>query len=227
MESAAMGSEPRWERGRQATSVGVAVLGLLAAWSLDGARAHACSFIPPCAAMPTIALVGDVTARPTNACIAVQYAESPVYPEPVVAELAYVAADGARTALAPTEVPRVYCPIAPLAPDTDHRLVASPVTDDTFDCVPAEEVELLAFHTGSGPDDAPPSRPGDVVGESCFRDVCDSSACCGPYDTVVHSSTWTPASDDAGEVAYVVNGALRLYPTIGWSESRPSQPTPV
>ncbi|MFO0708919.1 MAG: hypothetical protein U0353_03720 [Sandaracinus sp.] len=202
-------------------------LGALAALAGEGV-AHACSFVPPCDPLPTLGLVGDVTARPTNACIAVQYAPVPWYDESIVPELAYVAADGARIALTATEIPRVYCPAAPLAPDTDHRLVGPRVRADVGACMALEEVELLAFHTGAGPDESPPSRPGEIVDDAgCAREVCDSTACCGPYDTVVHTSSWAPATDDAGEVAYVVDGALRLASTMRWSETSAMQPTLV
>ncbi len=180
--------------------------------------ASACSFITACAETPTLALVGDVASRPLNACIGVRYAEVDWYREPVVPpELAYVASDGTRIALEATDVLRVYCPTQPLAPDTDYALVGPERDTSDYDCTPLAEIELLTFHTGTNADTTAPSAPGTVEDESCRRDVCDSSACCGPYDVIEHQSTWGVATDDGGEVAYAVDGELRTWTTRRWT----------
>ena len=200
---------------------------VLAAWSAPQV-ARACSFIRPCEERPTLALVGDVTSRPLNACIGVQYAVVPWYREPLIApELAYVAADGTRIALEAADTLRVYCPTEALAPDTDYVLVGPRRDTSDYDCRPLAEVELLAFHTGSAADTTPPSAPGLVEDVECFRDVCDSSACCGPYDVVAHRSVWSAATDDGAETAYLVDGELRVSSERRWSEGLAGQPTSV
>lgn len=210
---------------RAAASV-LATLGVTAVLTTLGpSRAAACSYVPPCLETPVLGLVGDVTARPVNACIAVRHAGLPWSREPFVPELVYEAADGSRVPLVAGEVEGVYCPTSALAPDADHRLVRLGVAD-ALGCGTLAETELLAFHTGLAPDDAPPSPPGDVLDDpSCYRDICESDGCCGPYDTVVHVSSWASATDDTGVVAYVVDGALRLENSLRWSESGPTQPT--
>lgn len=200
---------------------------VLAAWSAPQV-ARACSFIRPCEERPTLALVGDVTSRPLNACIGVQYAVVPWYREPLIApELAYVAADGTRIALEAADTLRVYCPTEALAPDTDYVLVGPRRDTSDYDCQPLAEVELLAFHTGSAADTTPPSAPGLVEDVECFRDVCDSSACCGPYDVVAHRSVWSAATDDGAETAYVVDGELRVGSERRWSDGLGGRPTSV
>lgn len=198
-------------------------LTVLAAWAAPQ-RASACSYIHPCLMRPTLVLVGDVTARPLNACIAVQYAGAPWYGEPITPELAYVASDGTRIALAATDTLRVFCPTELLAADTDHVLVGP---ESTEGCGVGAEVELLTFHTGATLDTTPPSAPGTVEDVWCAHDVCDSSSCCGPYDVIAHQSMWDVATDDGAEVAYVVDGELRVFSTHRWSDGRRIQPIPV
>jgi hypothetical protein len=204
--------------------VGVVVVGIWSAWALTAERVQACSYLSPCGDMPVLALLGDVTARPTNACIAIQYASVPWYEEPEGVEAAYVAADGRRIALEATAVPRVYCPVEALLPDTDYVFVA-PRRDGG--CAAREEVELLSFHTGAGPDEVPPTAPGEVRDVRCEWSVCDSVACCGPYETVVHVTEWEPARDASGEVVYLLGGSLRMASTHRWAESGVIQPMPV
>lgn len=201
-------------------------LAVLAAWGAPQI-ASACSYVAPCAAMPTLTLVGDVAARPLNACIGVRYAQLDWYREPIVAALAYVAVDGTRIPLAATETERVYCPTASLAPDADYVLVGPELDSSSTTCGGVDEVELLSFHTGSTADTTPPSAPGLVEDAECFRDVCDSSACCGPYDVIAHRSTWGDATDDGAEVAYVVDGVLRTFAISRWAEGLSDQPVPV
>lgn len=188
-------------------------------------RARACSLLPACQARPTLWLVGDVTARPRNACIGVQYTAAPTYPERVTPSLAYVASDGTHIALEATEVHRLYCPREPLAADTDYVLVG-PELDATWDaCSVVGEVELLAFHTGSTLDTVPPSAPGTVEDVApCHRDECPTFTCCGPYDTLSHRSAWSAATDDGTEVAYVIDGELRADARRTWAESPPRPP---
>jgi hypothetical protein len=197
-------------------------MGVWAAWTLVPDTASACSYVNPCSEMPQLGLVGDVTARPTNACIAIRHA-LPWLEEPGVS-LAYVAADGHRIALEATDVPLVHCPSELLAADTDYRLVGPSVDRG---CGLHEEVELLAFHTGTGPDETPPSAPGEVTDTRCDWRLCDSAACCGPYETVVHQTQWDAASDDSGVVVYLVGDQVRFGNAHEWAESGVIQPMPV
>ena len=199
-----------------------ATMGVWAAWTLGHDTARACSFVDPCSEMPQLGLVGDVTARPRNACIAVRHA-LPWLEEPDVS-LAYVAADGHRVALEATEVPLVHCPSELLAADTDYTLVGTAVDRG---CALREEVELLAFHTGADPDATPPSAPGEVLDARCDWRLCDSTACCGPYETVLHQTQWDRAIDDSGVVVYLVGDEVRFGEVHEWAESGPIQPMPV
>ena len=203
--------------GMQTKLVLMATTAALAAWSAPHV-ARACSNRLPCQERPTLALVGDVTSRPLNACIGVQYTavlwDRETLTTPV---LAYVAADGTRIMLAATDTLRVYCPTEPLAPDTDYVLVG-PEIDTSFGmCGRTTEVELLAFHTGTALDTVPPSAPGLVEDTRCRHAICRDGGCCGPYETVEHHSSWDAATDDGAEVAYVIDGELRTWTTRLWS----------
>lgn len=190
-------------------------------------RASACSSLDPCVERPLLTLVGDVSSRPRNACVGVRYVEAELLDDPIAPELAYVAADGTRIALAAAETRRVFCPTSTLEPDTDYTLVGPRVDVASVECDVGEEMALLAFHTSATLDTTPPSAPGTIEDFSCSHEVCDSGACCGPYDIIEHLALWDAATDDGAAVAYAIDGELRTTTRRQWAERLSSQPTTV
>jgi MYXO-CTERM domain-containing protein len=181
------------------------------------APAAACSGPSYCAREPTVAMLGDLTARPTNACVFVDYGIHLLFaPEQravLEAGLSYVAADGSRVPLRPTDWRHFYCPESELAADSDYVLVGPSWSG----CGLEGETELATFRTGASADRVPPSAPGAVVDVApCVWDACDSSACCGPYLVLVHESEWAAATDDRDVVAYAYGGELRFATRTRW-----------
>jgi hypothetical protein len=178
--------------------------------------ARACSGPPHCPNAPWVRMIGDAAVRPTNTCVIVDYqvrgSRFEAVRETIESGLAFVAPDGSRVPLAPTEWSRYYCPTLELAPDTDYTLVGPEY--DVCDLV--GEATLATFRTGAGPDHTPPSTPGAVDDVSCRIVRCNSGACCGPYVVTVYESQWAPSTDDLGAVAYVFGGEVRFGESHEW-----------
>jgi hypothetical protein len=178
--------------------------------------AHACSRPSDCPSEPRAILIGDPARRPTNTCVVVDYGllglAFEAHREAIEGGLAYVAADGTRVALVPTEWHRYFCPSTELLPDTDYTLVGPAYAGCTVD----GETSLASFHTASTPDVAAPSTPGPIDDVSCAVVRCDSSACCGPYTVTTYRSEWAASTDDLGAVAYVFGGEVRFGETHDW-----------
>jgi hypothetical protein len=113
-------------------------------------------------------------------------------------DFVYVAPDGEEISLVWNDGLR--CPERELAPSTEYVIVGP------TGCTGAPR-EYARFTTTDGPDTTPPTTPGAVV-STCRREVCESSACCGPYTAVYVYSAWEPSTDDHGVVLYASAAGL-------------------
>lgn len=196
--------------------MGLAAAAAVVTTTLAPRVAQACSRPSDCPYGPRAILIGDPALRPTNTCVVVDYGlrgfAFEAHREAIEGGLAYVAADGTRVPLVPTEWHRYFCPSTELEPDTDYTLVGPAYAGCTVD----GEMSLASFHTASAPDVAAPSPPGPIDDVSCAVVRCDSSACCGPYTVTTYRSEWAASTDDLGAVAYVFGGEVRFGETHEW-----------
>lgn len=74
-------------------------------------------------------------------------------------------------------------------------------------------VVISHFTTGSLADQAPPSFPGELTYNAGPRQTCTSGACCGPYDVILITLQWTPATDDGSAPYYELSNATGIVLT--------------
>ncbi len=99
-------------------------------------------------------------------------------------------------------------PQAPLLANTTYELIddwafGGCSAPDAGVCVPAPVQLFSTFTTGDGIDEVPPVFTSQKVESQSSRDICNVSACCGPYDVAITTLTWSAPSDQSA-VAYRV-----------------------
>jgi hypothetical protein len=94
----------------------------------------------------------------------------------------------------------VVRPVAPLLPNHTYQLADNlNVPCDTYQnpCVVASEPQVFAsFTTGAGADESPPVFGGTRSIEVLEHFICESDACCGPYDVYQVRVGWDSGTDD-------------------------------
>jgi hypothetical protein len=94
-------------------------------------------------------------------------------------------------------------PIDPLLPMTTYQVLSAyKATCVTYSDCTAPGRELVGtFTTGNASDVTPPTFAG-IEGVTTRVEICESSACCGPFRGIAFTFSWTEASDDTGVVGY-------------------------
>jgi hypothetical protein len=228
MPSNARSGAPGWLRHRAGRDILVAIASCFAAFAAR--PADACSPLPPVGGRAIVPRDG-ASGVPLNARIVVMYplsnpqlAATPTDgPAPKLTDVlvrprggapieATVELTGARA----FDAVVVVRPSANLQPRTAYEVldrVKAPCYA-SGSCVEAFSVRAT-FETGDAADTTPPTFAGVTGIASGSLDVCDSSACCGPYRAVPVTLTLDTAQDAGGPLFYEIseNGApvLRFF----------------
>jgi hypothetical protein len=100
----------------------------------------------------------------------------------------------------------VLTPTDPLMPGTAYEIL-----DTVHGSMLTSEHRVVAtFTTGDGPDVTPPVFAGALPAGPSDLDVCDDTACCGPYVISRSALRWDAATDDHSWLAYEVEPFSRL-----------------
>ncbi len=130
---------------------------------------------------------------PTNPVFSLSFGSPSPYVEraPIVRR----ASDAARVELA-RGPSGMLAAEAELNPDTEYVIydVGDPASCGETD--PSVEVEVARFTTGAGPDLSPPAPPVVHGVSECHVNVCESSACCGPYSLTSWRLDYEASPDD-------------------------------
>lgn len=115
-------------------------------------------------------------------------------------------------------------PQAPLLPNTSYELVDGWTLEDCpADAGVCEEESpqpFSTFTTGDNIDVMPPVFTSRKVDSRSNREVCNDSACCGPYDLALTNLTWSAANDQSAVGYRVYNKGKVIEPLTTLAELR-------